>query len=596
MKRGVLPFLLLLTSALLYAQAVQVTLEPVTIAPGGSGVVRAEYTIPEGMYMALQEQFFFVRIDQTKPSGTGASDLTGLIQAPLSYPPGVEKNGLITYKKHVTLTRTFTVPADTPPGNYTITTTAGYQYCNEKGTCYVPKKITFELSLTVPGNGQALGRGPARDEESTGEAVLAPVGDTADTDKGGRIRESSVLKFLLLALLGGLLLNVMPCVLPLLSVKALNLVQVSGQDRRRIFIGSLFYGLGILASLVILASMVTIIKASGELAGWGFQFQNPVFVLVLVSVIFVFGLSMFDVFTLNAPGGTLAAKAGNRGGYLGSFLTGIFAVLVATPCTAPFLGTALGFAFSQPPIIIYAIFLLVGIGFALPFVVLGAWPALIQKLPKPGEWMNIFKEAMGFLLMGTVLYLLLTLYHQIGGDGLLRALAFMGILAVGAWAYGRFAAPGSPTLRKWITIALVAGIIATGAVTVIKFDGRAGAGTVAQAEYSREDGWEPFSPEAVEAGIASGRPVFINFWATWCTSCKVNKPALYAKEVREAFEAENVLLLQGDFTENDPIIAKWIRDLGRGGVPVYVLYKPGESEPRILPELLSRKGILEALR
>ncbi|TFG58436.1 MAG: protein-disulfide reductase, partial [Spirochaetales bacterium] len=456
--------------------------------------------------------------------------------------------------------------------------TAGYQYCNEEGTCYIPKTVTFNPDITVI---------PAAGAGSAVPGVLPAAAGTA----------GSILKFLILALLGGLLLNVMPCVLPLLSIKALNLVQASGQDRRRIFIGSLFYALGILVSLAALAGIVTIIKASGELAGWGFQFQNPVFVLVLVSVIFVFGLSMFDVFTLNALGGGLAAKAGKRGGYTGSFFTGMFAVLVATPCTAPFLGTALGFAFSHPPAVIFAIFMLVGLGFALPFVLLGAWPGLIQKLPKPGAWMNIFKEAMVFLLLGTVLYLLLTLYHQVGGDGLLRVLAFMGILAVAAWGYGRFAGPGSPRLRRWITIALAAGIVAAGALTVLKFDREkaSGNGAYREAVYSAEEGWETFSPEAVEAGIAAGRPVFINFWATWCTTCKINTPVLHSREVQEAFAARNVLLLEGDFTENDPVIAEWIQKLGRGGVPVYALYMPGRAEPLVLPELLTRRGIIESL-
>jgi len=198
----------------------------------------------------------------------------------------------------------------------------------------------------------------------------------------------------------------MPCVLPLLSVKALNLIEQSSHDKSAIFKSSLLYGLGILVSFLALAFTVIVLKSSGELFGWGFQFQNPLFVLILLTIIFIFSLSLFDVFTINPPR-KASDKAGSlRAGksYGGSFLTGIFAVLVATPCTAPFMGAALGFAFSQTPLIIIVIFTSLSVGFALPFVLLGLFPALIKKIPKPGLWMNTFKEFMGFLLLGTVVY------------------------------------------------------------------------------------------------------------------------------------------------------------------------------------------------
>lgn len=549
---------------------------PSIVAPGDSGTIEITYAIPEGAYLAKQEQFFFFTVDTEDWLDTG----------PVFYPAGTEKDGLTIYKKKVTLERDFSVAADAPLGEKKLTITAGYQFCDENGVCFIPQQE--ELAVKI---------------------------DVADTSAAGLgIGLATVLQYLLMALAGGILLNIMPCVLPLLSVKALNLVNQSNQDRKKILINSLVYTGGILASFLIIAGLVVALKLSGELVGWGFQFQNPGFVMVLISVIFVFALSMFDVFIITAPGMNIAAKASSRSGYLGSFLTGIFAVLVATPCTAPFLGAALGFAFTQPPLIIFLILIFVGIGLAFPFILLGIWPAFIQKLPKPGNWMNIFKEIMGFLLLGTVIYMLNTLYHQIGGANLVRVLIFLGILSFASWIYGRFGKPGSTKLSQWISLAAAVAIVVVSASLILDFSntsGASGKGTAASAgnpaggtsgnqlaevtDIDRDGMWQEFSPEVVERLRNENVPIFISFTAQWCTTCKVNEAiVLSTDDIQKAFENYGIVPLKGDYTSRDEVIGRWIERFGKAGVPVNALFVPGREEAIVFPEILTKKMLIEA--
>jgi thiol:disulfide interchange protein DsbD len=561
---------------------VDITVEPREVSPGTEAVLRAEYEIPEGMYMALQEDFFYVE----------AAPPEGIRQGPLTYPEGTEKRGLITYSDRVTLERSLRISPDVSPGDYTLEITAGYQYCDEDGTCFLPQTKRVTVEVIVLEEESTAGGAAEGGADTAGESTSAA--GTADGPAGRGDR--GILLYLLLALVGGIILNVMPCVLPLLSVRALNLVDQAGREPKKIFVNSLFYTGGILAALLAFALIITLLKVSGELVGWGFQFQNPVFVLVLTSIIFVFALSLFDVFVLQAPGLNAASKATGRGGYAGSFFTGIFAVLIATPCSAPFLGTALGFAFAQTPAVIFLMFFLIGLGFALPFLLLGVYPALIQKLPKPGKWMTVFKEIMGFLLIGTVVYLLNTLFHQLTDNAFYRVLIFLGVLAFTAWLYGRFGNPGRPRASRIIAVLASAFILTLSSIFIVRIDtGTPGNGADREEVYISEK-WEVFSPEKLRSYRREGHPVFIDFHAAWCTNCKINRAAvLSTDEIGGAFERYGVKLLHGDFTHNDPVIASWIEKLGRGGVPVYALYVPGREEPVLFPELLTKKIVLDAL-
>lgn len=534
---------------------IEASVSPGRLTPGTTGEMTLTYSIPEGQYLALQEQFFYFDVEP----------IEGFTVGPVEYPEGEKKKGLTVYHDSVAISRTLTIAKTASPGDYTFSITASYQFCNENGLCYRPDQQQLSTTISVH----------------------------SDSSVGFDI--ASLLRYLLFAFIGGVLLNIMPCVLPLLSVRALTLVNQSQHDRRKIFLNSISYAGGIVISFIMLAGIVSLLKISGELVGWGFQFQNPGFVIVLISVIFVFALAMFDVFVISLPGVNLAAQASRRSGYVGSFLTGVFAVLVATPCTAPFLGAALGFAFTQPPVLIFTILIVVGLGFSLPFLLLGIWPSAIRAIPKPGQWMVIFKELMGFLLLGTVLYLLNTLYHQIGGDNLVTVLIFIGILGFAAWLYGRFARPDAAKTKQIITSIVVVALIIGSAFFMLRFESSSPTNEM-QSEIE-DDMWEAFSPEKVQSLRARGVPVFINFYAEWCTTCKVNlATVLSTKEIRDAFREYGVAALRADYTVKNETVGEWIRSYGKAGVPVYVLYAPGKTEPVILPELLTKSIVIDTLR
>jgi len=375
----------------------------------------------------------------------------------------------------------------------------------------------------------------------------------------------------------------MPCVLPVLSIRALNLVKQSGNSRREIFTGSLFYTIGVLVSLLILAGVVIGLKLSGELVGWGFQFQNPGFVAFLIIVVFVFALSLFDVFVFQPPRMNGAIQRAGSKGYIGSFFNGIIAVLLATPCTAPLLGPALGFAFSQPPIVIVLTFSMVGIGFALPFLLIGLRPALINKLPKPGPWMNTFKELMGFVLFATAIYLMSILRYQITPAQLVQVLLFLLIIGFLLWIYGKTASPVISRKRKWIILGLIIILSVSAAGRLLDFE----KGPNAQSTATIREGWEQFSVEKLEKYQQADNPVLVVFSAKWCTVCKLNEQTVLHTERGDAlFRSHDVKLLYGDYTNQDPVIEEWIRFYGRAGVPVYAYYHSGE-EYTLLPEVLT---------
>lgn len=283
----------------------------------------------------------------------------------------------------------------------------------------------------------------------TKDLVLAAVSGQSVTASGAPL---TLWVALLFAFIGGIILNVMPCVLPVLSLKALSLVEGSRKEPGEMLKGALAYTGGVLVCFAILAGLVIGLKSAGELVGWGFQFQNWKFVLALVAMVWLFALSLFEVFVISLPGQAAAAEASQKSGHWGSFLSGAVAVLLATPCTAPFLGSALGYAFSQPAPLILLFFLMIGLGLALPFLVLGFFPGATRWIPRPGNWMTVFREIMAFLLVATVVWLL-DILHSLVGAGLLPVLWYLLLLALAAWIYGQ-AAFAVSSLRRWILVLL----------------------------------------------------------------------------------------------------------------------------------------------
>jgi thiol:disulfide interchange protein DsbD len=398
------------------------------------------------------------------------------------------------------------------------------------------------------------------------------------------------------AFLGGLLLNLMPCVFPVLFLKGLALVQSGSEERHKLRAHGLVYTAGILVSFWALVALLLGLRAAGATLGWGFQFQSPIFLLVLAGILFFFGLSLAGQFeiglTLTSAGGSLAAKQG----YAGSFFTGVLAVIVATPCTAPFMGTAIGYALAQSAAVTFAIFTALALGLAAPYVALTLQPAWTRVLPKPGVWMDILKQAVSVPIFGTVIWLTWVVAEAYGANLLLALLSIFLLLAIAGWFLGRWPA------QRWATIvavlllltALVACVtapreLATAPVTSL-------AQPSSESSPARSAAWQPWSAVGVQRALSAGQPVFVDFTASWCLSCQVNERiALSQPEVMRAFGERNVALFRADWTREDPAITQALTALGRSGVPVYALYSPGENNPQLLPQVLTSGIVLDAI-
>jgi thiol:disulfide interchange protein DsbD len=396
---------------------------------------------------------------------------------------------------------------------------------------------------------------------------------------------------LLMALAGGVLLNLMPCVFPVLSLKVIGFAAHAAQ-RRTLLAGGLAYTAGVVVSFVALAALLLALRAGGEQLGWGFQLQSPGFVAGLAALFTLIGLNLAGVFGIGSvlPSSWMAARAQHP--LVDSALTGVLAVAVASPCTAPFMGAALGLAFTLPTVQALAIFAALGIGLALPYLLASAWPALARALPRPGPWMAHFKAVMSFPMFGTVVWLVWVLGQQVGIDGAAALLGLLVALAFVAWALGapamtRRARTGVGT----VAIALFATVLLWALPSLRP---AALAGTAPTAAELR---WQPWSGERVEQALAQGQAVFVDFTAAWCVTCQFNKRTTFADaEVLAAFDARRVLLLRADWTRRDAAITAELARLNRHGVPVYALYVPGGTTPRLLSELPSAREVLDAVR
>jgi thiol:disulfide interchange protein DsbD len=415
---------------------------------------------------------------------------------------------------------------------------------------------------------------------------------TALSFGGTTQKKTGLLEALGLAFVGGLLLNLMPCVFPVLFLKGLALVRSGNEERRALRLHGLVYTVGIVASFWALVGTLLVLKAAGSKIGWGFQFQSPMVLSLMAGLLFFLGLSLAGQFeiglTLTSAGGSLAAKQG----YAGSFFTGVLAVVVATPCTAPLMGAAIGYALAQSAVVSFAVFTMLALGLAAPYVALTLQPAWARVLPKPGVWMEVLKQAVAVPIFATVIWLAWVLAQAYGAGLLAVLLASFLLLAIAGWFLGRWPAKGWSSAVAGVVLLAVVGLGFFGErlvpVTELGPVGRAGGSAAASA-----GGWEPWSADAVSGYLAEGRPVFVDFTASWCLSCQVNeRVALHQPEVEAAFKAKNVVLLKADWTRHDEGITKTLEGLGRSGVPTYALYEPGQKEAQVLPEVLT-PGIVE---
>jgi thiol:disulfide interchange protein DsbD len=425
----------------------------------------------------------------------------------------------------------------------------------------------WTVSAPMP---EGAGKGPGPADLSAPAAQTAAPAAAPESDLG-------LAPALALALLGGLILNLMPCVFPVLSIKALALVNQGNHKAE-----GLAYTAGVLASFAVLAAVLIALRAGGQQVGWGFQFHSPVFVLVVSYLLFLVGLNLSGLFEIGGSFTGIGSGLAARQGLAGSFFTGVLAAVVATPCTAPFMGAALAFALSQPAAVMLAVFLALGLGLALPFLVLAFWPAAQRWLPRPGAWMDTFKQFLAFPMYAAVVWLLWVLAQQAGPDGVALALGGLVLIAFALWVRraGRGVLAGGVTA---VSLALAAGM-----AWWIQ--------PAPAAEVRAASTVEAYSAERLAELRAQNKPVFVNMTAAWCISCLVNeRVALSRPEVHEAFAKAGVTYLKGDWTREDPRITAVLKAHGRSGVPLYLYYAPGAAEAQVLPQILTPGLVIEAV-
>ena len=408
----------------------------------------------------------------------------------------------------------------------------------------------------------------------------------------------------ILALLGGLILNLMPCVLPVLAVKGLSFARHANQGRGMARHGAA-YTVGVLASFAVVGAILLAVRAAGEAAGWGFQLQEPVFVLLMAYLMVLIGLNFAGLFDIGGRFAGIGGALAGRSGLGGSFFTGVLAVIVATPCTAPFMGAAVGFALGQTAAVAMAVMLALGLGLALPFLLLSMAPRLLRLIPKPGPWMVRFKQFLAFPMFATAAWLIWVLSLQAGDAALLGALAGAVLIAFAVWLW-QASASAAPRWRP-AGIGLAAAAVVA-ALAMVRFAeggapvaGTPGSSATADSGSAAVAGiaWQPFSEARLAALRAQGRPVFINFTAAWCITCIANeKVVLRLESVRRAVDAAGMAALKGDWTRRDPVITEHLARFGRSGVPLYVIYPPEGSpkQPMVLPQILTEGGMIAAIR
>lgn len=426
------------------------------------------------------------------------------------------------------------------------------------------------------------------------------VGDQSMPKSSSFQFEGGIALALVFAFVGGLILNLMPCVLPVISFKVMSFIKMAGQSRSLIFKHGLIFSIGVIFSFWVLASLMLVLRAYGQAVGWGFQLQEPLFVVALAILLFVFSLNLFGVFEwgmgMASWAGEAQGESKQKGGYTGSFLSGMLATAVATPCTGPFLGSAVGFAVTLPWFSSLLIFTFLGLGMSFPYLLLAAFPACLRFLPRPGAWMDTFKQLMGFFLLATVLWLLWVFSAQTGAFALMCLLVGFLCFAIGAWIYGKGCHPLMSAPKRIVTYLLVAGFAILG-LQAILFS----RGSWSEQENSllaeAWQGWEDFSPMRVSDLRRQGKPVFIDFTAKWCLICQANHMVLASSEVEKAFFEAGVVKMKADWTKTDSVITEELSKFGRSSVPLYILYGQDEKEaPVILPQVLTVDVVLEYLR
>ncbi len=441
--------------------------------------------------------------------------------------------------------------------------------------------------------------GPGSPEAVRVVLPLAPAAGSVPASSAGTSGVSGgadlgLLMAVVFAFVGGLILNLMPCVFPILSIKILGFVRQAGEDRRRVRLHGLVFMAGVVVSFWALAGVLLALRGGGAQLGWGFQLQSPRFVLLLIDLFFLMGLWLLGVYEFGGALMSVGGQFAGRTGLGGAFSSGVLATMVATPCSAPFMGSALGFALTQPAWVSLAVFTAMGLGMSLPYGVLSFFPALLRFIPRPGPWMESFKQFLGFLLMASVVWLLWVLGALVDADRLAGVWLCLLLLAAGAWVYGRW---GDPARRRWVRRAAEAAFLAALASAVLATGPLSRGAPAAGTEKKASGDWEPYSDARLGELMASGRPVLLDFSARWCLTCQANERfVLESGRVSEALRRLGVATVRADWTAQSPEITQALARYGRSSVPLYVLYGRDKSRPpAILPEVLDARIVLDAL-
>ena len=453
-------------------------------------------------------------------------------------------------------------------------------YIDEKGI-YRGAQMSTPLDSTAAVGSPVSGPDSGAPSGSNSSTVGAAIGTGSPA-----IARASLFVTSLLALVGGLILNLMPCVFPVLGIKVVGFVNQANSDRRKITIHGLAFTAGVLLSFWGLAAVLAVLRAGGQQLGWGFQLQSPVFVFALTVVMLIFALSLSGVFEFGLGAMGVGSNLQMKDGYSGSFFTGVLATVVATPCSAPFLAPALGAALALPTAQSFVVFTAIALGLSTPYLLLAIFPGAVKILPRPGRWMETFKQVMAFPLYATVGFLVWVMAGQVSENGLLMVLFGLTVIAMAAWLYGRYTAPGASTARMRFGLIGGAVLLATG--LNLGWPRPAAPSDIA---------WEAWSTQRIEQLRAQGRPIYVDFTARWCATCQANKKVVFAStDVRRYFHDQNVATLKADWTNSDPHITAELARWNRSAVPFNLVYLPGRAAPRILPEVLTPSIVLRAFK
>ena len=582
-------------------------LEPAAIAPGGTAKLILTATPAAGWHVYAYAPLDADEEAANKPTLIVLTQLPGWGQSPVRAAPAPETKAdseLPYHAKPVTWTIDLTAPADTPTGQIVVSGYLGYQTCKNEGGCLPPQAVQFRANLpvesaeksgTIPLEFVELKR-PARGAPgATPGSATAPNAAAVGEIKGyrdvaalaranppptGKIEWASLVPIIGFALLGGLILNLMPCVLPVIGLKVLSFAQQGGESRGRIFLLNLWFALGLLLVFVLLST-----AAAFANLGWGQQFTYTWFKVTMVVVVFAFALSFLGVWEVPIPGfaqGTASDKLQQKEGASGAFFKGIFTTLLATPCSGPFLGPVFGYTLTQPPMVTYLIFFSVGLGMASPYLVIGAFPGLVKWLPKPGAWMETFKQLMGFVLLGTVVYL----FSTINSDWFIPTLALMMGVWLACWWIGRVPIYEETSKQVW---AWIGGCAAAALVGYLSFT------FLGPVKHLYE--WQAYAPDKIAALQAEGKTVMVDFTADWCLTCQMNfRRAINTHRVKEIVEQHQVVPMLADWTDESEEIRQRLAELNSNSIPLLAIYPAGKpGEVVVLPDVISERQLLDAL-